>query len=76
MATDQPEWDERASLEMLESAQSQCPYCGEPAELTVDGDGPSFEEYVEDCAVCCRPWTVRVSRKGGMPTVELLRQDA
>ncbi len=37
-----------------------CPYCFEPAELWVD---PQSEgEMVEDCAVCCRPWRVVVTR--------------
>ncbi len=38
----------------------QCPYCGESVELALDpGSGPS-QDYVEDCAVCCRPWRVSV----------------
>lgn len=38
----------------------QCPYCGEPLELVVDASaGP--QQYVEDCAVCCRPLEVAVS---------------
>lgn len=38
----------------------QCPYCGEVVELWVDAE--TAGEMVEDCAVCCRPWTVRVGR--------------
>lgn len=32
-----------------------CPYCGEPAETYVDPGGGERQEYIEDCAVCCRP---------------------
>ncbi len=38
-----------------------CPYCGEPTEVAIDPGGGSQQEYVEDCAVCCRPWRVLVS---------------
>lgn len=38
-----------------------CPWCGEPAETFADAGGGEHQEYVEDCAVCCRPirYTVR-----------------
>lgn len=39
---------------MLELQNYQCPYCGEPAEVSLDlsaGD----QEFIEDCPVCCRP---------------------
>jgi hypothetical protein len=39
----------------------QCPYCGEELELFVDDGGGPFQEYVEDCQVCCRPMRVVVS---------------
>ncbi len=38
-----------------------CPYCGEPSEVAVDPGGGAFQEYVEDCPVCCRPWRVTVA---------------
>lgn len=57
-----------------------CPYCGEPAEPDVSELGPEDEEFIEDCAVCCRPWTVRVHRSADDEDeplrVELLRDDA
>ena len=37
-----------------------CPYCGEPVEITLDPGGGDYQEYVEDCEVCCRPWQVIV----------------
>jgi hypothetical protein len=47
---------------MRESDHSvQCPYCGEPGSLEVEPTAePGEQVFVEDCAVCCRPWTVRV----------------
>jgi len=54
---------------------SSCPYCGEEVEVTVDPVGASSEQYVEDCSVCCRPWTVVVTRDGDEVQVELLRSD-
>ncbi|MCF7221408.1 CPXCG motif-containing cysteine-rich protein [Marilutibacter chinensis] len=36
-----------------------CPYCGEPVDLRIDVL-PEPQEYIEDCAVCCRPIEVRV----------------
>jgi hypothetical protein len=43
-----------------DSATVTCPYCFEPVELYVD---PETEgTFVQDCDVCCRPWSVSVSR--------------
>lgn len=41
----------------------ECPFCGEPGEVEVDVDEsePGSHEFVQDCAVCCRPWAVRVT---------------
>ena len=38
-----------------------CPWCGEPNMVAVDPAGGGEQEYVEDCQVCCRPWTVHVT---------------
>lgn len=38
-----------------------CPHCGEPTEVAIDPGSGASQEYVEDCAVCCRPWRVRVA---------------
>ena len=32
-----------------------CPHCGEPLDTFVDPGGGERQDYVEDCAVCCRP---------------------
>jgi hypothetical protein len=59
----------------VEPSLAQCPYCGEEVELTVDPVGAHSESYVEDCPVCCRPWTVHVERDGEEVTVHLARDD-
>jgi hypothetical protein len=38
-----------------------CPHCGEENEIALDPGSGDDQEYVEDCQVCCRPWTVHVS---------------
>ena len=45
---------------MLETAQYECPYCGEEVETTLDLSGGD-QTYIEDCQVCCRPWRVMVA---------------
>ncbi len=42
-------------------ATVSCPYCGEEVEITLDPGSGGAQEYVEDCAVCCKPWSVSVS---------------
>ena len=53
----------------------RCPYCGERVTVQADAVGVAEESYVEDCPVCCRPWTVRVSRSGDGVDVALGRDD-
>jgi len=55
--------------------RARCPYCGERVEVQVEPVGAAEERYVEDCPVCCRPWTVRVSRDGARVGVALGRED-
>jgi hypothetical protein len=39
---------------LLDSQKCYCPYCGEEIELVID-TSETFQEYIEDCFVCCRP---------------------
>ena len=32
-----------------------CPHCGEEVDTDPDPGGGLVQEYIEDCAVCCRP---------------------
>ena len=45
---------------MIEEEVVNCPSCGEPVALEVDTSAGDEQEYVEDCAVCCRPMDVYV----------------
>jgi len=38
-----------------------CPYCGEENVIFVDPGSGTSQQYVEDCQVCCNPWSVFVS---------------
>ena len=57
------------------SAEVVCPYCSESVEISVDPGGGSFQQYVEDCEVCCNPWQVSVRFIDGIPTVDVLPLD-
>ena len=46
------------------SADVVCPYCGESITVAVDPGSGEHQEYIEDCAVCCRPWQVTVAFDG------------
>lgn len=37
-----------------------CPYCGAEVEVALDPGGGPAQRYVEDCEVCCRPWSLTV----------------
>jgi hypothetical protein len=49
---------------MDDDGHTTCPYCGEPGEIDlgsdVDRDSPGDQVFVQDCSVCCHPWTVTV----------------
>ena len=44
--------------------QVECPFCGEPGGVEIEAADFEPGEYVlvQDCEVCCRPWTVRVQK--------------
>jgi len=57
-----------------DTATVTCPYCGEKVEIALDAGGDESQEYVEDCEVCCRPWTVKVHfGPAGVAEVQLER---
>ena len=68
--------DDELDAELADSASVSCPYCGERVEIMVDAAGGDLQEYVEDCEVCCRPWSVRVSLSvDGIPSVSVTPLD-
>lgn len=46
-------------MSLLETVTADCPYCGEEIELVID-KSVAYQEYIEDCSVCCRPMVVSV----------------
>ena len=40
-----------------------CPYCGEVITVLIDNSVP-YQEYIEDCQVCCRPIEFSVAVNG------------
>ncbi|MAT92486.1 MAG: hypothetical protein CME59_07785 [Halioglobus sp.] len=45
---------------MLTQRTVYCPYCGEPIEVLLDEEDAG-QQYIEDCQVCCRPITFKLS---------------
>jgi hypothetical protein len=50
-----------------------CPYCGEEVEIFIEPDVSG--RFVQDCEVCCNPWTVRVLGSGDDRWVDVGRAD-
>ena len=50
---------------MIEETIVNCPSCGEAVALEIDTSAGDEQEYVEDCAVCCRPMDVFVRCRPG-----------
>ena len=52
-----------------------CPYCGERVSLLIELSLDD-QSYIEDCEVCCRPVTVRVTQQvDGEPDILLLQEN-
>jgi hypothetical protein len=45
---------------MLIELTYSCAYCGEPNDTFVEKDLGDKQDYVEDCAVCCRPNLIHI----------------
>jgi len=50
-------------MDLLQTHELYCPYCGEPIQIVVDCSIPA-QEYIEDCQVCCRPISLHVAVEG------------
>ncbi len=50
-----------------------CPFCGEEIEILIEEDVRG--SFVQDCEVCCNPWTVHVQYDGGDRSVTVGRAD-
>ena len=47
-------------MQVLQTHELTCPYCGENIQLFLDCSINS-QEYIEDCQVCCRPINVIIN---------------
>lgn len=52
-------------MDWLEEILIQCPQCGEDYAIQIETAVDGTVEMIEDCAVCCRPATVRITTGGG-----------
>ena len=58
---------------MTDQFAVECPYCGEEVEIYLEPDVRG--SFVQDCEVCCNPWTIRVVRDGEDRYVEVSKAD-
>jgi hypothetical protein len=62
-------------MNLLEYSLIHCPYCGEASEFAIDCS-IATQSYIEDCPICCRPITLKVTCLcGESPQVTALRED-
>ena len=62
-------------MELSRSIRIQCPYCGEWIEIVVEV-AAGRQDYIEDCQVCCKPMSLRVSIDAdGEPAVDAHAED-
>ena len=54
--------------------QIHCPYCGESVEIIIDGS-LEYQNYIEDCSVCCRPVELSVSVIDDEVSIDAKRDD-
>jgi hypothetical protein len=59
---------------MLEIQHYQCPYCGESVQALLDLSGGD-QQYIEDCAVCCRPIVFDLRTDGVDWTLDVRTED-
>lgn len=50
-------------MQALQEHSLSCPYCGETIEVLLDCT-IDYQQYIEDCFVCCRPIQFSVSING------------
>ncbi|MGH8048524.1 MAG: CPXCG motif-containing cysteine-rich protein [Chthoniobacterales bacterium] len=46
-------------MDIVAEVDLECPQCGETFAIDVETTQPRVE-FITDCAVCCRPMTVRI----------------
>ena len=61
-------------MDVLFFRRVQCPYCGEPTDLQLDGSAGQ-QRLIEDCSVCCRPIELHLYPDGEAWRLEVHRDD-
>ncbi|MGH8311630.1 MAG: CPXCG motif-containing cysteine-rich protein [Steroidobacteraceae bacterium] len=56
---------------LIDARSITCPHCWQSIEILIDLSEPE-QSYIEDCSICCRPISIRVSAAHG----EILELDA
>jgi|TARA_R100000655_G_scaffold14748_2_gene33173 hypothetical protein len=58
------------AMQALQEQSVMCPYCGETIEVLLDAS-VDYQQYIEDCFVCCRPieFSVSVNADGSFNVV-------
>ncbi len=56
---------------LIDARSITCPHCWQSIEILIDLSEPE-QSYIEDCSICCRPISIRVSAADG----EILELDA
>ncbi|WP_083839436.1 CPXCG motif-containing cysteine-rich protein [Methylophaga frappieri] len=46
-------------MQAIQEHAVNCPYCGEVISLLIDSS-EVFQDYIEDCEVCCRPIRLQI----------------
>ena len=60
-------------MDWLQEIMIQCPQCGEEFAIQIETAEDGNVEMIEDCAVCCRPATVRITtEKGEVTSVDVM----
>ncbi|MDX2080865.1 MAG: CPXCG motif-containing cysteine-rich protein [Terrimicrobiaceae bacterium] len=52
-------------MDLVEDVEISCPHCGELFAISVE-TAFAESEFIEDCAVCCRPMRVFLRCRGGL----------
>lgn len=58
-------------MALTDTRSITCPHCWQTIEIVIDLSEPE-QRYIEDCSICCRPISIRVSTADG----EILELDS
>ena len=61
-------------MNLIEERDFDCPYCGEYMSVSVDCSAGSHD-FIEDCAVCCRPIELHAEVDNGLISSLTARRD-